>query len=220
MTTNFSLTVDQAIEESIRMAGGQPSQYEELRAARTKLNLLMTEWQNRGINLWKLSLETVTVAPSTYTVSLSSDISDVLDCVWAQSSEVDLAMNRMSYKDYLPITNKGMANRPTQFLVERLRDKSNITLWPLPAQTGAVKFWAIKRIDDITGPRDSIDAPYRFMPALVNGLAYSIFKDRIKGTQEDIAKLTVLKQDYKEAWDLAYDEDRDRTHLKIIPKLR
>lgn len=220
MTTSFTLSVDQAIEEAIRMAGGQPTQYEELRAARTKLNLLMTEWQNRGINLWKLSLESVPVTTSTYTVSLNQDISDILDCVWSQSSTADLAMNRMSYKDYLPITNKGQASRPTQFLVERLNDKSNVTLWPLPAQAGAIKFWAIKRINDVSGPMDSIDAPYRFMPALVNGLAYQIFKDRIDGSPESLGKLSVLKQDAKESWDLAYDDDRDRTRLRIVPKLK
>jgi len=220
VTTSFTLTVDQAIEEAIRMAGGQPTQYEELRAARTKLNLLMTEWQNRGVNLWKLSLESVPVTASTVTVSLSSGVSDVLDCVWVQSSTADLAMNRMSYKDYLPITNKQQASRPTQFLVERLKDRANITLWPLPAQAGALKFWAIKRVDDITSPTDSIDAPYRFMPSLVNGLAYLIFKDRIDGSQESIAKLSILKQDAKESWDLAYEDDRDRTRLRIVPKLR
>lgn len=222
MTTTFTLSPDQAIEEAIRMAGGQPTQFEELRSARIKLNLLFTDWQNRGINLWKLELVSMPVTSSTVDVSLSTDVIDILDCSWnVSATNTDLMMNRQSYNDYLSLYNKNQpSDRPYQYTVQRLKDQTNLKLWPVNNQSGSLKFWAMKRIEDVNSPRDTLDVPFRYMPALVNGLGYSLFKDRISGTEDDIRKLNVLKADYKEAWDLAFEEDRDRSNFKVIPRKR
>lgn len=219
MTTAFTLTVDQAIEEAIAESGGQPSQYEELRRARTRLNLLLTDWQNRGVNLWKLDLATVTVSASTAQLTLDASYADVLDSVWVKTSTSDLIMSRISYKDYLHLTNKTQTGRPTQFLVERLNGQTRVTLWPVPNETGAIKFWGIKKFNDINGPLDDIDAPNRFMPALMHGLAYSILLSRSKGTPEEEAKLNRIKQEYEDCWAKASEEDRDRSNLRIVPQI-
>lgn len=222
MSTTFTLTPDIAIDEAIRMAGGQPSQFEELESARIKLNLLLTEWQIRGVNLWKLEYTSVAITSATAIVSLDPSIVDILDCVWnVSASDRDLGMERISYDKWLKLYNKTQEmDRPTSFLVERLKDQTNMRLWPVPNTDGALRFWAMKRTSDINNMNDSIDAPYRYLPALVNGLGYKLFKDRVTGSQEDMAKLNVLKQDYKEAWDMAYEEDRDRSSFKVVPKMK
>lgn len=211
-----------AIDEAIRMAGGQPSQFEELESARIKLNLLFTEWLIRGVNLWKLEFTSATVVSGAAVVSLDPSIVDILDCVWHTSAtNRDLGMERLSYDKWLKLYNKEQEmSRPTSFLVERLKDQSNVRLWPVPNTDGAIRFWAMKRTYDVNNMTDTLDAPFRFLPALVNGLGYKLFKDRYTGTQEDTAKLNNLKQDYKEAWDLAYEEDRDRSSFKIIPRMK
>ncbi len=63
--TTFNLAIDDVIEQAFEQIGGQPISGEEARSARIALNLLLTEWQNRGVLLWKLVDTPVTVTTST-----------------------------------------------------------------------------------------------------------------------------------------------------------
>jgi hypothetical protein len=55
--------------------------------------------------------------------------------------------------------------------------------------------------------------PFRFVPALISGLAYHLAAKR----KESMALVPALKERYDEDWDLAADEDRDRSPLRIVP---
>jgi len=59
-TTDFNLEIDEIIEEALERAGigGARTGY-HLRSARRSLNILLSEWGNRGIHLWKVKLATV-----------------------------------------------------------------------------------------------------------------------------------------------------------------
>ena len=49
--TTFDLAIDDVIEQAFEQIGGQPISGEEARSARIALNLLLTEWQTRGVFL-------------------------------------------------------------------------------------------------------------------------------------------------------------------------
>ena len=56
-TTTFNLDIADVIEEAMAMLGGEQTLgFEPLEARRT-LNLLLIDWMNRGILLWKLIKE-------------------------------------------------------------------------------------------------------------------------------------------------------------------
>jgi len=60
------------------------------------------------------------------------------------------------------------------------------------------------------------DLPFRFIPALTAGLAYHI---ALKKSRE-AERIPFLKGEYEEAFNLAADEDRDRSSLWFVPDLR
>ena len=60
-----------------------------------------------------------------------------------------------------------------------------------------------------------MDVPFRFLPAMVAGLAYYLAM-KLPGSEQ---RVPVLKQMYDEAWLLASDEDRDKASLLITPQI-
>jgi len=50
-TTDFNLDIDDVIEESFERIGKQVRTGYDIRSARRSLNLLLSEWGNRGVHL-------------------------------------------------------------------------------------------------------------------------------------------------------------------------
>jgi len=59
-TTAFNPSIDEVIEEAYERTNvrGTRTGY-QLRSARRSLNILLSEWGNRGVNLWKIKLASV-----------------------------------------------------------------------------------------------------------------------------------------------------------------
>ena len=66
-TYTFNLDLADAMEEAFESAGRELRSGYDYRTARRSLNLLMLEWQNRGLNLW-----TVRAGPQALTAGTSS----------------------------------------------------------------------------------------------------------------------------------------------------
>lgn len=95
-----------------------------------------------------------------------------------------------------------------------------INIWPTPNPPGnqyLFVYWRMKRIQDAgaNGTYEQ-DIPFRLLPALVAGLAYYL---SIKLPDVDPNRVVFLKQEYGEQWQLAADEDRDTSPLRIVPRI-
>ena len=79
-TSDFNTTffIDEVIEEAYAMIGGEPELGNDGITARRSLNLLLTDWQNRGVLLWGTDLATTTLVAGTSTYTLDADTIDVL----------------------------------------------------------------------------------------------------------------------------------------------
>jgi len=77
-------------------------------------------------------------------------------------------------------------------------------------------YYRIRRIEDsVKGSITQYDAPTRFLPAIIAGLAYQL---ALKNP--DVSdRIPLLKQVYEEDFALAATEDRDRSDFRIIPAL-
>ena len=51
-TYNFSLDIDEVIQEATEMIGGEQTLGHEPQSARRSINLMLNDWQNRGVLLW------------------------------------------------------------------------------------------------------------------------------------------------------------------------
>jgi hypothetical protein len=73
-TYDFNLDIDEVIQEAMEMIGGEDTLGHEPVSARRSINLMLKDWQNRGVLLWTTSVSNVTVSASLANYSLEDVI--------------------------------------------------------------------------------------------------------------------------------------------------
>ena len=210
---DFDLDVAEIIEEAYERCGLEVRTGYDARTARRSLNLMFADWANRGLNLWTVKQATVSLTSGTATYTLDATHTDLLEVVIRRSS-VDFQLDRMSRSDYLHIPNKDQTGRPSQFFYNR-QISPQVVLWPTPdSSTDSLIYYYVRRIEDADTLVNTTDAPFRFLPCMVAGLAYYI---AIKKTPD---RVQLLKSVYEEEFQRAADEDEDRVALKLQPSMQ
>ena len=214
---NFNLEIGDVIQEATEMIGGEVTLGEEPRSARRSINLILNDWQNRGVCLWTTNTTIVSIAASTSQVSLGSHVSDVMQVV-VNRDDTDLEMTRISYEEYLKIPNKGQTGRPSQYAIKRFSDNVQLFMWSVPdVNTDKLKIEKIDYMQDVDKSAiQNADMPRRFLPALTTGLAYYMSLKRPGITE---ARASFLKREYEERLGFAMTEDKERASLYITPKI-
>ena len=217
-TYDFNLDIDEVIQEASEMIGGEDTLGHEPASARRSVNLMLKDWQNRGVLLWSTSVSSVTVSASTATYSLSSSTIDALEVVLNRDS-TDIQLQRVTPEEYLLIPNKTQTGRPTQYSIRRERDNPVMSVWPLPDNsTDILKMEIISELQDVNKSAiQNADLPKRFLPCLTCGLAYYMSMKRPLVPEN---RIMMLKANYEELLMRAMEEDRERASMFIRPRLR
>lgn len=227
-TTTFDLNLNELIEEAFERCGAELRTGYDLRTARRSLNLLTIEWANRGINLWTIEQGSIPLVQGQITYDLPADTIDLLEHVVRTQSgqgQTDINISRISVDTYATIPNKNAQGRPIQVWINRQSGADypvtgvanpQINVWPAPEQSNYYTFvyWRLRRIQDAGSGVTTQDIPFRFLPALVAGLAYHLSM-KIPGAMERTAALKAM---YEELWQQASDEDREKAPLRIAPR--
>ena len=221
-TTAFDMDFTEIAEEAWERAGREMRSGYDLRTARRSMNLMMIEWQNRGVNLWTIEEGTVTLTKGSSQYTLPADTIDLLEQVIRTNSgntstQSDLTLNRIGVGTFASIPNKLTEGRPIQVWIDRQRDAPVLNLWPVPDKndTYVIAYWRIRRIQDAGSGIQTADMNFRFLPCLVAGLAYNI---ALK-TPELMDRVAMLKTVYEEAFALAAAEDREKTSDYYRPRI-
>ena len=225
-TTAFSPDFTEIAEEAFERAGRQMHSGYDLRTARRSMNLMTIEWQNRGINMWTIDEGTINLVEDISEYDLPADTIDLMEQVirtgsGSVSTQADLTISRISFATYSSIPNKLTKGRPIQVWVQRLRDNPTITVWPVPEQGTALapyyifRYWRMRRIEDAGSGIQTPDMNFRFLPALMAGLAYNIAMK----IPELEARLPMLKEVYDEEFNLAAAEDREKATIRLVPRI-
>jgi len=214
---DFDLDVADIIEEAYERCGLEVRTGYDARTARRSLNIMFSEWANRGVNLWTVRQATLTLISGTATYNsangLASPMNDILE-VAIRRSGTDYDIDRISRGEYLNVPNKSTTGRPSQFYFNR-QTSPEITLWPTPdSDTDQLVYYYITRIEDADSSQNTTDVPYRFLPCMVAGLAYYL---AMKKAPE---RVQLLKAVYEEEFQRAADEDEDRVSLKLQPDIQ
>ena len=220
-TNTFNLNIGEIVEEAYERAGLQARTGYDYRTARRSIDMMMLEWQNRGINLWTIESGTQTLTADTATYTLPDDTIDLMEThlrldAGDSSSQSDYQLTRISPTQYSDIPNKLQVGQPTQIWIQRLTTTPQFTLWPVPdsTRTYTVAYYRIRQIyDSGTEGSNNMDVPKRFIPCLVSGLAYYVAMKRPEVTD----RLPFLKQEYEEQWKLASEEDRIKASFRFVP---
>ena len=220
-TAAFNMDLTELVEEAFERAGSEMRTGYDLRTARRSLNLMFTDWSNRGINLWTVEQGSQVLTAGTGTYTLPADTVDLLEHVIRTSAgstanQADLSVSRVSVSTYASIPNKLTTGRPVQIYIDRQTSAPSINLWPTPdtAQTYTLVYWRLRRIQDAGNGVNTMDVPFRFLNCLTAGLAYYLALKLPNGLE----RISLLKQQYDEAWELAATEDREKATFQLVPR--
>ena len=230
-TSTFNLDLNNLVEEAFERCGAELRTGYDLKTARRSLNLLTIEWANRGINLWTLETLEIPLVEGQITYDLPVDTIDLLDHVvrtGTGQNQTDINITRISESTYLTIPNKNATGRPIQVWVNRQSGANypvtgikypQINVWPAPEQSNFYTFvtYRLRRIEDAgEGGAHMQDIPFRFLPAMVAGLAYYLSL-KVPGAFE---RSQYLKAEYEQAYQLAADEDREKAAIRLAPRMQ
>ena len=214
---DFDLDVADIIEEAYERCGLEVRTGYDAKTARRSLNVMFSEWANRGVNLWTVKQATLTLTSGTATYNsgngLASPMNDILE-VALRRSGTDYEVDRISRGEYLNVPNKTTTGRPSQFYFNR-QTSPELVVWPTPENsTDELVYYYITRIEDADTSKNTTDVPYRFLPCMIAGLSYYL---SMKKAPE---RVQLLKAVYEEEFQRAADEDEDRVSLKLQPDIQ
>ena len=91
-----------------------------------------------------------------------------------------------------------------------------VTVWPTPDNSTPYQFvyWRLRRVQDAGAGAETADMNFRFLPAVVAGLAYHI---AVK-VPELMPRIQMLKQIYDETFETAAGEDREKAAVRFVPR--
>jgi hypothetical protein len=94
----------------------------------------------------------------------------------------------------------------------------SINVWPTPNAPGdqyTFVYYRMRRMQDAGTGTSTEDIPFRFIPAMVSGLAFQL---SMKLADVDPNRVMALKQLYDEQFQLAADEDRETAPVRWVPR--
>jgi hypothetical protein len=131
-TSSFNLDLNNIVEEAFERCGLELRTGYDLKTARRSMNLLSMEWANRGVNLWTVDQQTISLNTGQAIYPLPVDTVDIMDAVirtqsGSQYNQVDINISRIAEPTYMSIPNKLTTGRPIQMYVNRQSGTTNAT---------------------------------------------------------------------------------------------
>jgi|TARA_B100000959_G_scaffold215668_1_gene227114 hypothetical protein len=236
-TFDKTFSIDEVIAEAYERIGLVGTAGHQLLSARRSLNILFQEWGNRGIHFWEVGQTNIDLSEGTTeyifyrgsgdgtsaTTAPSNGIYGIADIMLASyrtnyntTSQTDLPLTKVDRSTYAAFSNKLTKGTPSQFWVQRLIDKTTLTIYPTADSTAAdnyISIYYVARIQDVgSAYTNASDAPYRFVPSMVSGLAFYLSqKYAPQRTQE-------MKLLYEDELTRALAEDGSAASTYITPK--
>ena len=230
--TEYNPQIDDIIEEAYARTGvlGTRTGY-QLRSARRSLNILFSEWGNRGVHLWKIKLAKVPLVEGQAEYNFASDstnfpedIDQVLEAYYRNNSDAtapqDIALTKIDRSQYSQTPNKLAKGTPSQYYVERKLNPS-IFLYTTPSSSVSDSttpsnfqfcFYYLARIQDAGAYNFTSDVVNRFYPCMMSGLAYYL---SMKVSPE---RTPELERIYESEMLRALDADNQGTSTFISPQ--
>lgn len=211
--------LSEIFEESFERAGLEMRSGYDLKTVRRSLNMVLLEWQNRGLNLFTIDSGTISLSDGTATYIMPTDTIDLIEHqirTGTGTNQIDTNLQRISVSTYAQQTSKNVKGKPSQVYVERLSTETKVTLWPIPdgTQTYTLLYYRLKGIDGLSsGVGSDAAVPPRFVPCLTAGLAYYLAMKK----PEAAARVAPLKQEYEYQFELAAGEDAESASIKFVP---
>ena len=215
-TYTFRPDVEEIIAESFERVGMDAQNmtgYQAI-AARRSLNLLFSEFANRGINYWAVQNNTLALTQGTTTYTLPVGTIDLIDVVIRETvggTQSDTVLPRVSISDYNQIPNKTTQAKPSQYMLDK-QYTPVLYVWQVPDSNNySLVYWSINQLEDITASNQDADIPYRWSDCICAGLASKL------ALKYQPDKFNLLNQVYERAFEFAASTDNDGVTLRVRP---
>lgn len=189
----------------------------QLDSARRSIQFCFSDWGNKGPNLWRVQQRTVALAIGQNTITLSTDVIEVLQAYITDSSvnpSINYVVTAMSRSDFAALPYPTQAgDRPTQYYFNRLSTPL-VSLWPV--QNNATKtfgYFAWTFIQNAGAFSNQLDLPNRWYEALTANLAWRL---AMKFAPD---RYQMLKDAGDSAFAAAAAEDVESVPLRIVPNM-
>ena len=215
-TVAFRPDVEEIIAESFERVGmdAQNMTGYQAVAARRSLNLLFSEFANRGINYWAVQNNTLSLTQGTSTYTLPAGTIDLIDVVIREttgSTTTDTIVQRISISEYNQLPNKSDTGKPSQYMLDK-QYTPVMYLWQVPdTNSYSLVYWSINQLEDISASNQDADIPYRWSDCICAGLASKL------ALKYQPDKFNLLNQVYERAFEFAASTDNDGVTLRVRP---
>lgn len=191
---------------------------EHFESATMATNMLLMNWSNRGVNLWKVELVTVPLVQGTSTYTVDPSVVMILDA-YVTTGSGSTAINRIimpvSRTEYASYPNKTQQGFPTTFWFDRLLSPT-VTLWPVPdGNETSFSYYAVQQIQDSTlANAAQVDIPPIWMEAFAYGLAVRLAMTWAPD------KIAILKPFADEAYTIVAEQNVETAQQYISPQIQ
>ena len=134
-STSFDLNIDDIIEEAYERCAIKTNSGFDLRSARRSLNLLFSEWGNRGVHLWKVALVENALVSGQAEYATPASTSDVLEAFVSSTaaasntaSTQDVSLTKIDRSTYAALPNKLATGQPSQYYMQIVTGKQKLLI--------------------------------------------------------------------------------------------
>lgn len=191
---------------------------EHMTDARIESNLLLTEFDNRGVNLWTVDLQTIPLISGQAVYSVPPETITILDAyvtITQGSDSTDQIITSISRSDYAALPNKQDQGLPTLFWYDRLISPS-ITVWLVPdvSNSYTLNFYRYRQIQDsVLTNGTQPEVPVRWLDAFTAALSARLA--RIYAP----AMLAEAKTEAERTFQIAANQDTENAPVYLTPAI-
>lgn len=225
--SNASITV-----EAFERCGRLPAtlQRHDWVSARSSLNLVLADWANRGVNLWKVQGPTqVSLVQGQPTYLVDQTSVSILDMYYSQlgaggnGCNIDRIMLPISRTEYAEYPNKLQQGTPTVYWYDKLSPIPQFSLYQCPqfslSDGYCLYYYWLSRIEDASSTSGQTpDIPYLGLEALCADLAVWIAKKPTLAPNLSPQRRAELKADAGLAWERFASTNREDVPIAIRPQ--
>lgn len=163
--------ISEFTEDAFERCGIDPATLtaRHMRSARRSLNLLFAKWSNDGVRLFHVDEQTQTLADGTASYSAAAGTLAILEVV-VRRNDIDTPVHLIDREQYHMIPSKTQEGLPSMLYYDR--GANTYYLWNTPENsTDQLRYYRLRRFQDVTAGAETADVPYTHFEALVSGLA-------------------------------------------------
>lgn len=221
-TYNFALSNGQCIIAAFRRLGIRTPELrqEHFDMAFMEMNLSLVHFSNLQVNLFKVSLDTISLTPGTSVYSIPAKTVLILDAYITTNSGSQFGQNnryvtQLSRTEYASLSNPNTPGPPTQYWFDRLQNPT-VTFWPVPDSNGPYVFgyYHVDQMQDSLTPGGlNPDLPYLWLDAYIAQLSHRLSRMYAPTLEQ------VRGADAEKAWNIAAAQNIEVVNLAIAPPL-